>query len=316
MARLAHRPPKWGCWNARRRRRSSLHGASLAKDVRRKKYDISAAFHVHDPQHVCYPSYRFGLRQLHANATALLPNVATCVSGVITFSAAEQVCSLPCYPSDACGRCNSTLTGSASPTRQVDWTTAALVAVSAVVTTRFGAKAVRIAVPPAPWLFARGCWAQLPGGLERQSKDSPVLSNAGAQAYGAHAEATFRRRHVHARCGLSRRSLHFNHAGRNGRQQLPFWTPLFLLIAVHSSRRPRHRGQALAAGVPRRATGRRGRRSRRRHCGWCRRHKRAEGGGGSSSSQGLRPDACPDRRGACHPAAPLAAPLCCATLLH
>jgi hypothetical protein len=48
-----------------------------------------------------------------ANATALLPNVATCISGAVMFSAAGDV----------------------------DWTAAALVALSAAATTRLGARA-------------------------------------------------------------------------------------------------------------------------------------------------------------------------------
>ena len=55
----------------------------------------------------------YGLKQLQANATALLPNVATCVSGAAVFHAAGDV----------------------------DWTAAALVASSAALTTRVGARA-------------------------------------------------------------------------------------------------------------------------------------------------------------------------------
>lgn len=48
------------------------------------------------PDDLLLPSIRkhgpsFGLKQLHANATALLPNVATCISGVVTFGLNDQV---------------------------------------------------------------------------------------------------------------------------------------------------------------------------------------------------------------------------------
>ncbi len=54
----------------------------------------------------------YGLKQLQANATALAPNVATCVSGAFVFHAAGDV----------------------------DWTAAALVASAAAITTRAGAR--------------------------------------------------------------------------------------------------------------------------------------------------------------------------------
>ena len=59
----------------------------------------------------------FGLKQIQANATALVPNLATCLSGVLNYGVAG------------------------AEEDRIDWTTAALVAVTAVASTRVGARA-------------------------------------------------------------------------------------------------------------------------------------------------------------------------------
>jgi len=111
----------------------------------------------------------FALKQLQANASALLPNVATCVSGALLFHAAGDV----------------------------DWAAAGLVAVSAAATTRVGARfAHRLPESTQKYCFGAAllllgpCIAFKPLLQGDRSKATPAQPGAGE--HGSHRVPTAR----------------------------------------------------------------------------------------------------------------------------
>ena len=100
----------------------------------------------------------FRLKQLQANATALLPNVGTCAASAVAFSAAGDV----------------------------DWTAASLVAVSAVAFTRVGARlAHRLSERTSKLLFGTAMCAMGPVIAFKQHLRRPDIPPPGAEAGGA-----------------------------------------------------------------------------------------------------------------------------------